>query len=139
YLKLMRGLIFINGSLAFFKKTLVVLLSCILVLSGGLSFNGVALAAGPATITFSSTESSAWNDGIAEDGDGGSFNIPDLNLQFYNITDTSGTLLVKTLVHGASEPADDHFDALSTYDPSLNTSGWKGMAIKSADGTPFQI
>ncbi|UKS24487.1 S-layer homology domain-containing protein [Paenibacillus sp. HWE-109] len=33
----------------------------------------------------------------------------------------------------------DLFNALTTYDPLLNDTGWKGMAIKSSDGGKFQI
>ncbi|WP_255314420.1 immunoglobulin-like domain-containing protein [Bacillus sp. FJAT-26390] len=117
-------------------------LSCMLVLSGGFTFNrsseAVFAAAGPETITFSSNEASLWNGGIAHDGEGSSFNIPGLNLEFYNISDTIGTLITKPLVHGHTE-SNDHFDALTTYDPSFTYDGWKGMGIKSADGSEFQI
>jgi hypothetical protein len=138
----MKGLIFIKGSLKLFKKVLVVTLSCMLVLSGGFTFNrsseAAFAAAGPKTVTFSSNEASLWTNGIAHDGEGSSFNIPGLDLEFYNISDTIGTLITKPLVHGHSE-GNDHFDALTTYDPSFTYDGWKGMGIKSEDGSEFQI
>jgi hypothetical protein len=34
-------------------------------------------------LNFSSNDSGAWSDGIAQDGDGGSINIPNFDLQFY--------------------------------------------------------
>ncbi|SIQ29965.1 dockerin type I domain-containing protein [Domibacillus enclensis] len=97
-----------------------------------------AEAISPTTISFSSNEEAVWVDGIAEDGDGGSDNIQDFTLQFYNISDTSGTLIEKQLVHGDSF-LDDGFVALSSYEENLSNNGWTGMGMTSPDGSEFQL
>lgn len=99
---------------------------------------GVSVNAAETTVSFSSTEPTAWNDGIAEDGDGGSTDISGKVVQFYAISDTSGTHLNLPLVHGDSYQADG-FMAITPYDPSVNDNGFKGMAIRSQDGSAFQL
>ena len=101
----MKGRISIN-TMKFLKKTLMLLL-CMLILSGGFSnfrMVGIVSATASSTVTFNATETNVgvWDDGIAEDGDGGSVNIPNLTLQAYNISDINGILIPKTLVHGVS-------------------------------------
>ncbi|WP_260989965.1 S-layer homology domain-containing protein [Paenibacillus xylanexedens] len=98
---------------------------------------GVASAAGPATVTFTSTDSSAWADGIAVDGDGGSTDIPNRVYHFYNISDTSGTVFVKPLLF-ANEAQYGYFPFLTTYDVQTYES-WKGMGIQRSDSSKFQI
>ncbi len=90
------------------------------------------------TVTFSSTDTAAWSDYVAEDGDGGSINIPSKTIQFFNITDTSGTLLNEVLLNGQASQGDG-FDLLTTYGLSVQANGWKGMEIRSQDGSEFQI
>ncbi|MEI2281801.1 S-layer homology domain-containing protein [Paenibacillus polysaccharolyticus] len=96
---------------------------------------GVASAAGAVTVTFTSTDSSAWADGIAEDGDGGSTDIPNRVYQFYNISDTSGTRMTEPLMLLES----DTFYFLTTKTVQLNSTGWKGMVIQKDDFSKFQI
>ncbi len=98
---------------------------------------GVASAAGAVTVTFTSTDSSAWADGIAEDGDGGSTDIPNRVYQFYNISDTSGTIFVKPLLF-ANEAQYGYFPFLTTYDVQTYES-WRGMGIKRSDSSKFQL
>lgn len=58
-------------------------------------------------------------------------------MQFYNISDTDGTMMSNALVHGDSITNDSYY-ALTTYDSAL-LSSWKGMGIRSNDGAEFQI
>lgn len=111
-----------------------------LLTTAGILLAGVSISASAAetTVSFSSTEPSAWNDGIAEDGDGGSVNISGKVVQFYPISDTSGTHLNLPLVHGDSYQSDE-FMALTTYHSSVQGAGFKGMGISSQDGSVFQI
>jgi autotransporter-associated beta strand protein len=90
------------------------------------------------TLSFSTTDSGNWADGIAEDGNGGSTNIGGITIQIFNVSDTSGTLISEQLVHGDTENGDDFF-ALTSYELTLLNNGWKGMEIQSSDGTDFQI
>ncbi|MEK4664661.1 S-layer homology domain-containing protein [Priestia sp. FSL H7-0729] len=96
---------------------------------------GVASAAGAATVTFKSTDSSAWADGIAEDGDGESDDIPNRVYQFYNITDTSGTKMNEPLLL----LTDAGFPFLTANNVQLTNDGWKGMGIQKNDSSKFQI
>ncbi|MFX3650655.1 MAG: S-layer homology domain-containing protein [Paenibacillus sp.] len=96
-----------------------------------------ASAAAPTTVTFSTTDSNVWADGIAEDGDGGSINIPEKVFQFYNISDVSGTMMPGTLIYANTE-VDGWFPFLTTYETDINI-GWKGMGIRTSDASEFQI
>ncbi|WP_017690580.1 S-layer homology domain-containing protein [Paenibacillus sp. PAMC 26794] len=111
------------------------LLCFILVLANGFfgsRWAGVAAAlASPTTVTFSTNDEAAWDDGVAEDGTGSSEDIPDKVFQFYRISDTNGTMFPGTLFFSVGS---DEFRYLTMYgDP------WKGMGIKKDDGSAFQI
>ncbi|MBC8097494.1 MAG: choice-of-anchor D domain-containing protein [Akkermansiaceae bacterium] len=109
-------------------------------MAGAVAFVSTASTALAAetTLVFSSTDSAAWSDYIAEDGNGGSINISAKTILFYNITDTSGTLLNEVLLNGHASQSDG-FDLLTTYGLSVQGSGWKGMEIRSQDGSEFQL
>ncbi|KQO18346.1 hypothetical protein ASF12_06940 [Paenibacillus sp. Leaf72] len=96
-----------------------------------------AAAITPTTVTFTTNEATAWNDGIAEDGEGGSANIAGINMQFYNISDTSGTIIPEKLIHGDTQQSDS-FHALTSYASNI-ASGWKGMGMQSSDGAEFRL
>lgn len=93
--------------------------------------------ASAATLTFSSN--AGLGDGIASDGDGGSSDIPGLDIQVYNITDTSGSNL------GAIHWRDNDwiFSADATYSGLIYDDGGngfaKGMAIRSATSAKFKL
>lgn len=136
----MKGLIFIISLIRLTKKIMLVLL-CMLILSNGftqLRLIGAASASAPTTVTFSSTEDSSWDDGIAEDNEGDSDDVPGITMQFYNISNSSGTLINKPLVHGDSN-SNDGFNALTSYEIDMSNNGWTGMGIKSAIGEEFQL
>jgi autotransporter-associated beta strand protein len=107
--------------------------------TAGLALFALPALAAETTISFTSNGGSAWSDGIAEDGDGGSANIAGKTIQFYCISDTGGTFLNVPLVHGNSNPHLDSFDALTTYDASVQNNGFKGMAIRTSDGSEIQV
>lgn len=87
------------------------------------------------TLTF--TSNGPWSDGIAEDGEGGSTNIPGIVIQIRNISDVTGTnkgpMTWKNNNYLSSGDVD--FTAITYAD----NAGSKGMSIKSSDGTNFQL
>ncbi|WP_243391234.1 S-layer homology domain-containing protein [Paenibacillus sp. GM1FR] len=125
-----------------YKRVLIMLLCFILVLANGFfgsQWAGVAAAAvGPTTVTFSTTDSSAWADGIAEDGEGSSTNISGKVFQFYNISDTSSGAIMSEPLRYANTVEDGWFPFLTTYETDINI-GWKGMGIRTSDASEFQI
>ena len=90
------------------------------------------------TITFNANDNGNWADGVAEDGNGGSSNLPGITIQISNVTNTAGSSLGLPLVYGDAQNG-DFFFALTTYDGSILGSGWKGMQIRSADGAEFKL
>jgi hypothetical protein len=89
------------------------------------------------TLNFTSNSVAITGDGIASDGDGGSLTITDINIQIYNISDTSGTLL-NQLSWQSNTFLGSANSAYSGLTSPLN-DGSKGMAIKSADGSEFSF
>jgi hypothetical protein len=94
------------------------------------------LSAAPVTVTFTADAPGSWADGIANDGDGGSTNIPGRVLEIYMISDTAGT-------RAASAPLNyqyalDDFRAIASYN-APGDGRLKGMAIRSNDGSEFQL
>ncbi|WP_339299278.1 S-layer homology domain-containing protein [Paenibacillus sp. FSL R5-0623] len=123
-----------------YKRVSIIFLCLTLVVANGFigsQWLGTASAAAQTTVTFSTTDSSVWADGIAEDGDGGSINIPEKVFQFYNISDVSGTMMPGTLIYANTE-VDGWFPFLTTYETDINY-GWKGMGIRTSDASEFQI
>ncbi|MEO6684360.1 MAG: T9SS type A sorting domain-containing protein [Dyadobacter sp.] len=97
------------------------------------NFLPVPLAA--TTLTF--TSDGSWSDGVAEDGEGGSINIPGITIQIRNITDINGANQgsMAWKAHNFLNSGDANFTAL-TYE---DNAGSKGMSIKSSDGGNFQL
>ncbi|SDL38070.1 gliding motility-associated C-terminal domain-containing protein [Pedobacter sp. ok626] len=91
----------------------------------------------PIVLTFNSNDATNWADGIAQDGEGGSTNIPGLSLQIFNITDISGAKLNFPMEwkNDIQLSGTDGFTGLTTF----NAADWYGTAIKSADGAEFKI
>ena len=94
-----------------------------------------ALSTAP-TLTFSNNTGIS-TDNIASDGDGGSVNISDIDIQIYNISDVNGTFQNQLswennafLVSGSSS-----FSGLTR---NVNI-GSKGMLIKSVSGSEFKL
>ncbi|MEK3773643.1 S-layer homology domain-containing protein [Paenibacillus sp. FSL K6-4396] len=124
-----------------YKRVSLMFLCLILFVTNGFigsQWLGTASAAAPTTVTFSTTtDSSAWTDGIAEDGEGGSTDILGKVFQFFNISDVSGTMMPGNLIFADTE-ADGWFPFLTTYETDINI-GWKGMGIRTSDASEFQI
>lgn len=94
------------------------------------------LSAVPTTITFTTDDSTAWADGIATDGDGGSTNLPSRNIQVYLISDVAGTQAPAAPLSYSYDL--DSFRAIAGYS-SPGDGRLKGMAIRSHDGSEFQL
>jgi gliding motility-associated-like protein len=97
---------------------------------------GVSLSTSP-TLTFTSNAASITGDDIATDGEGGSQTISDINIQVYNISNTSGTLL-SALSWQSNSFLGSNSGAYSGLTNEDN-AGSKGMAIKSSDGSEFRL
>ncbi len=91
------------------------------------------------TLTF--TSNSNVSGGVARDGQGGSSDLPGITLEIFNIQDTDGTRdtqpgsEIKWFDNSYLSSPQAGYTALTN---ELN-AGSKGMAIKSSDGSPFQI
>jgi hypothetical protein len=106
--------------------------------TGALAFDSYTGLLANGTVTFNANDNANWADGIAEDGNGGSSNIPGITLQISNVSDVNGTNLGLPLVYGDAQNGDDFF-AVTTYDASVQSAGWKGMQVRSADGSEFKM
>ena len=113
------------------KLRLIRLLLCALCIGGAL----VTLSAVPTTLTFTTDAPGAWADGVANDGDGGSTDLAGQTLQIYMIGDTFGTPTNSALNYGGN----DSFFALTSYAANGFEGSTRGMAIRSSDGSQFQI
>ena len=96
---------------------------------------------GQTTLNFTFNDASPWSDGIAEDGEGGASDFSGQVIQILNISNTSGSALGGSIEwHSAAELANSQsFSGLSTFNYLDGFTPWKGMAIKSSDGTEFKI
>ncbi|WP_395046516.1 T9SS type A sorting domain-containing protein [Flavobacterium sp.] len=91
------------------------------------------------TLTFTNNTGIS-SDNIASDGDGGSVNISDINIQIYNISDVNGTFLnqLSWENNGFLASSNSSYSGLTRNDggPSI---GSKGMLIKSVSGSEFKL
>ncbi|MGQ7945516.1 T9SS type A sorting domain-containing protein [Flavobacterium sp. WC2509] len=74
-------------------------------------------------------------DNRATDGEGGSINISDIDIQIYNISDANGTFATPLSWQGTGF----YFAGSYTGLTCENNSGSKGMAIKSVSGSEFDL
>jgi len=99
------------------------------------AMGGFAGVLAQTTITFSSTPATAWNDGIAEDGDGGSTDIPGKVIQIANYNATSGgSIYSDALIYPSAPP--ESFSYLTSF-VANGGGGVESMSIKSSDGSEF--
>ncbi|MGS4883412.1 DUF4347 domain-containing protein [Roseibium sp. MB-4] len=113
-------------------------------LTAGIGFSDTARARykevlAPTTLTFSSNGGgSIGSDNTASDGEGGSTDISGIEIQIINISDTNGTQISSLNWYSDGDlSAGDGFTGVTT---DFGFGGqWKGMAIKSADGSEFQL
>ncbi|WP_316837546.1 MBG domain-containing protein [Pedobacter nutrimenti] len=95
---------------------------------------GVALSTAP-TLTFSNA--TGFGDHIAQDGDGGSVTITDLDLQTYPINSSAVLLAADPLqYHDSSQPSWTGYPPIITYGDINPNYGW---TIKSTSGTNFSL
>lgn len=76
-----------------------------------------------------------FSDNIATDGDGGSVNISDIDIQIYNISNTAGSLVAPLSWEGTGFYGAGSFTGLTA---NVGT-GTKGMLIKSVSGAEFKL
>ncbi len=104
-------------------------------------FCSAPLWAAATTLTFTANDNVNWSDGIANDGEGGSTNIGGITIEIINISDTSGTNLGPPMEWRSDGDLSNSqsFSGLTTFDISIQGSGWKGMSIRGASGAEFQL
>ena len=99
-----------------------------------LEFTSAQTLSSAPTLTFvNDTNISA--DNIATDGDGGSVNISDIDIQIYNISDVNGTFTTPLSWQGIGFYTSDAYTGI-TNQSSVPS---KGMAIKSVIGNEFDL
>jgi mRNA-degrading endonuclease HigB of HigAB toxin-antitoxin module len=77
-------------------------------------------------------------DNIATDGDGGSVNITDIDINIYNISDVNGTMVTPLSWESSSFYASGTYTGITKNDGNA-LIGTKGMLIKSANGNEFDL
>ena len=86
------------------------------------------------TLTFTNNTGIS-TDNIASDGDGGSVNISDIDIQIYSISDVDGVMTAPLSWENAS-----YYGAGTYTGITANmATGRKGMAIKSENGSEFKL
>jgi hypothetical protein len=105
----------------------------ILMMIFSLEFTSAQTLSSAPTLTFTS-DTNISSDNRATDGDGGSVNISDIDIQIYNISDVNGTFTTPLSWQGAG------FYGISyTGITNQGSSPSKGMAIKSVSGSEFKL
>ncbi|WP_017259863.1 T9SS type A sorting domain-containing protein [Pedobacter arcticus] len=100
----------------------------------------VTFAQTTTVLNFGNNEAIKWDDGVAEDGDGGSSDIAGITLQVYNITDNSGTKLVSKIKWYNNTDLSSSAPTYNAITEDFDSSaGSKGMAIKSKDNKIFNL
>ena len=90
------------------------------------------------TLTFTSYPGVVWNDGIAEDGEGGSANISAMTIQIYNVDDALSNLGKMEWYSNLDLSTADGFSGLTTF-LAAGDGSYKGQIIKESSGLEFQI
>jgi VCBS repeat-containing protein len=87
-------------------------------------------------LTFTTIGGSAWDDGIAEDGEGGSYNLP-LDIQIGLLGAAPGTPIEW---RDSSElGSSDQFIGLTTFSNTSGDTSWQGFIIKTKDSSAFEL
>lgn len=106
----------------------------ILMMIFGLEFTSAQTLSSAPTLTFTS-DANISSDNRATDGDGGSVNISDIDIQIYNISDIDGTFTTPLSWQGTVFHSSGSFTGITKQ----NNAGTKGMAIKSVSGSEFDL
>lgn len=101
-----------------------------------LEFTSAQTLSSAPTLTFTS-DTNISSDNIASDGDGGSVNISDIDIQIYNISNVNGTLATPLSWQNNSFMSSSN--ASYSGITNQNNAGTKGMAIKSVSGSEFKL
>jgi VCBS repeat-containing protein len=88
-------------------------------------------------LTFTSDAGSAWDDGIAEDGEGGSINLP-LNIQIGLIGAAPGQPIEWKDNKELANPGNP-FTGLTTFGNPSEDQEWPGIFVRGAGGSDFQF
>jgi Ca2+-binding RTX toxin-like protein len=88
-------------------------------------------------LTFTTIGGSAWDDGIAEDGEGGSYNLP-LDIQIGLLGTAPGTPIEWWGNSDLGVPR-DQFSGLTTFSNTSADMSWQGFFIKSKDSSAFEL
>ncbi|KFG69467.1 Ig-like domain-containing protein [Microvirga sp. BSC39] len=88
-------------------------------------------------LTFTSIGGSAWSDGIAEDGEGGSYNLP-LDIQIGLLGTSPGTPIEWRDNYELGMPR-NQFTGLTTFWGPDGYSPWQGFFVRSKDSSAFQL
>lgn len=91
------------------------------------------------TLTFTNNTGIS-TDNIASDGDGGSVNISDIDIQIYNISDVNGTFQSQLSWENNAflNSSNSTFSGITRNDGGASI-GTKGMLIKSVSGSEFKL
>lgn len=106
----------------------------ILMMISGFEFISAQTLSSAPTLTFTN-DTGVSSDNRANDGDGGSVNITDIDIQIYNISDINGTFATPLSWQGTGF----YFAGSYTGITDQNNAGSKGMAIKSVSGSEFKL
>ncbi len=90
------------------------------------------------TLTFTN-DTNISSDNIATDGDGGSVNISDIDIQIYNISDVAGTFLAPLSWESPSFMSSTDTSYFGLTRNVTGSIGSKGMTIKSVNGNEFKL
>ena len=88
-------------------------------------------------LTFTTIGGSAWDDGIAEDGEGGSYNLP-LDIQIGLLGTSPGTPIEWKDNSELGMP-NNQFTGLTTFWGPDGYSPWQGFFLRSRDSSAFQL
>ncbi|WP_445735888.1 hypothetical protein [Mariniflexile sp.] len=91
------------------------------------------------TLTFTSDGGTVWDDGIANDGEGGSTDISGLVIEIFNVDDALTNIGELEWKSAADLANSNLFPGLTTFVGPSGANGWKGQTIKEASGNEFQI
>lgn len=108
----------------------------ILMMIFSLEFTSAQTLSSAPTLTFTS-DTNISSDNRATDGDGGSVNISDIDIQIYNISDVNGTFTTPLSWQNNGFMASNNVSYSGVT--SQNNGGSKGMGIKSVSGSEFKL
>lgn len=107
---------------------------CFLVAISSIQFTSAQTLSSAPTLTFTNNTGIS-TDNIATDGEGGSVNITDFDIQIYNISNTAGAFVSPLSWENAGFYTAGAFTGITAN----IVTGTKGMLIKSVSGAEFKL